>query len=93
MLVGVEFESLISSFQHLDALCRTLEYLVSGPVPVSDGDLTASSVGASATWDYGPAQARLNQEFGVPVGTKKSAGRWSPDTNDISQHIQVHFNI
>jgi len=74
-------------------MCPTLEYLVSGPVPVPDGDMTATSVAASEIWDYGPAQARLNQKIGVLVGTKESADRWCPAKDDINQHIQVHVNI
>ena len=76
-------------------MCPTLEYLVSGPVPVPDGAMTATSVASSPEFEFGPAQARLNQEFGVHVRgwTKPSAGRWCPSTNNINELIQVDFNI
>ena len=71
-----------------DSTCR--DYLVSGPNPVSDSQLTASSIKNNGN-NFGPGQARLhNIKVTYPNGTY-DAGIWSPASQNSNQYIQVDF--
>ncbi|XP_052814668.1 lactadherin-like [Mya arenaria] len=61
--------------------CQSTEYLVNGTEPVSDDQITASSVYDG--W-YDPGIARLH--------SVRKAGAWAPPSNNINQYIQVQFN-
>ncbi|WAR10766.1 AEBP1-like protein [Mya arenaria] len=58
--------------------CQSTEYLVNGTEPVSDDQITASSVYDG--W-YDPGIARLH--------SVRKAGAWAPPSNNINQYIQI----
>jgi len=71
--------------------CASPQYLVSGPDPILDEHMTASSWLPYDYYDGGdhvPSEARLNktrQEFSGGY----NAGIWAPAVNDTNQWIQV----
>jgi len=82
-----------------DAMCNTPGYLVSGPSPVPDDKLTASTayvetIPTNPQGFHGASEARLNNQYvTLPNGTF-TAGIWAPQTADTDQYIQVStFNV
>ncbi|XP_052790143.1 inactive carboxypeptidase-like protein X2 [Mya arenaria] len=68
----------------IEHICENAEYLVNGVNPVSDAQLSASSV-------YDPGHA----ETGARLNTSPSlttVGAWCAGYNDANQYIQVQFN-
>jgi len=66
----------------LEDVCVSPYYLVSGPEPVPDDKLTASS-----NWeDHAPSEARLHN-----LPDTDGMGVWSPADANINEYIQVRL--
>ena len=75
----------------LGPVCSTPYYLVNGPNPVADAQITASSeLLPGDGGNYGPAQARLNNTLVDFPNNTYNAGIWATfNPPDKNQYIQV----
>jgi len=68
-------------------LCTSTYFLVNGPHPVSDDNMSASSFYIDPVDYFGPSEARLNKTRFPFWDTE--AGIWAPMVSDTNQYIQV----
>ena len=71
----------------LEDVCVSPYYLVSGPEPVPDDKLTASTI-YTMTRYHGPSEARLNN-----LADTEGVGVWVPSTCNLNEYIQVRILI
>ena len=69
----------------LETVCVSPYFLVSGPEPVTDDKLTASSTWSMVGKRYhGPSEARLDN-----LPDLDGVGAWNPANANINEYIQV----
>ena len=73
------------------SLCTATNFLVSGPYPVPNDKMTASSsyYDADAGGYHGASEARLNNTRVTYANGSYTAGIWAAGAADLNQYIQV----